>query len=217
MKARGAGHRLSCMVGATLLLGALGAAPPEFSSEPLDDGTRARMTHSWRPGCPVPLEDLRLLRVSHQGFEGGAHVGELVVHADQAEAVLAVMRTLYEAGFPIERMALIDEYGGDDDRSMAANNTSAFNCRSVAGRPGVWSEHSYGRAIDINPIQNPYVSASGTVSPPGGAAYTDRTRLSPGMVVADDGVVQAFAGIGWQWGGDWTSAKDYQHFSASGH
>jgi hypothetical protein len=80
----------------------------------------------------------------------------------------------------------------------------------------VWSEHSYGRAIDINPVQNPYVSGDGTVSPPAGAGFTDRSRAAPGMIVADDAVVRAFAAIGWEWGGDWSSAKDYQHFSASG-
>ena len=210
-------RRWTHLLATLLLAGTVGAAaPPGFSVAPLDDATRARMVHSWRPGCPVPLEDLRLLTVEHWGFDGVVHQGELVVHADQAEAVLGAMRALYDARFPMERIALVDEYGGDDDRSMAANNSSAFNCREVAGRPGVWSEHSYGRAIDVNPVQNPYVSSDGTVSPPAGAAFADRARTSPGMILAGDPVVSAFTAIGWGWGGDWNSAKDYQHFSATG-
>ena len=171
------------------------------------------MSSSWRPGCPVPIEGLRLLTVDHWGFNGGVHRGELVVNESQAGQVLHVMRLLYEARFPIERMVLVDAYGGDDDRSMAANNTSAFNCRSVSGRPGVWSEHAYGWAIDVNPVQNPYVNGR-HVSPPAGAAFANRSARHPGMVHA--GVVQAFASVGWGWGGNWGSTKDYQHFSATG-
>lgn len=193
------------------------AAPqaPAFrgSAQPIDATARSRMTSSWRPGCPVPIEDLRLLTLDHWGFDGGVHRGELVVHRDHSEAVLRVMRRLFEARFPIERMQLIDVYGGDDERSMAANNTSAFNCRAVSGRPGVWSQHSYGWAVDVNPVQNPYVSG-GRVSPPAGAAFADRSVRHPGMV--HGGVVQAFASVGWGWGGNWTSPKDYQHFSATG-
>jgi hypothetical protein len=98
---------------------------------------------------------------------------------------------------------------------MAANNTSAFNCRFVSGTAR-WSEHAYGRAIDINPVQNPYVSSSGRASPPAGAAYVDRSRRAPGMIHAGDAVVRAFAAVGWGWGGSWRGVKDYQHFSASG-
>jgi hypothetical protein len=113
-------------------------------------------------------------------------------------------------------MRLVDDYGGGDRRSMAANNTSAFNCRSVVGRPGVWSQHSYGWAIDINPVQNPFVMSGGTVLPPAGEAYVDRSRRAPGMIHRGDVVYRAFASIGWEWGGDWSSSKDYQHFSATG-
>ncbi|MDQ3570874.1 MAG: M15 family metallopeptidase [Actinomycetota bacterium] len=191
-------------------------APPfQGSARSIDGATRSRMTSSWRPGCPVAIEDLRLLSVDHWGFDGRVHRGELVVHRDQAGRVLHVMGQLFEARFPIERMQLVDVYGGDDDRSMAANNTSAFNCRSVSGRAGVWSQHSYGWAVDINPVQNPYVSG-GRVSPPAGAVYADRSLRRPGMIHAGDAVVRAFASIGWGWGGNWGSAKDYQHFSATG-
>ena len=109
----------------------------------------------------------------------------------------------------------MDDFGADDAASMAANNTSAFNCRGIDGRPGAWSEHSYGWAIDVNPVQNPWVRGS-QVDPPSGAPYVDRTLQTPGMVHADDGVVQAFRSIGWAWGGYFRNAKDYQHFSATG-
>lgn len=175
----------------------------------------SRLPYSWRQGCPVPVESLRLLTVSYWDFSGDRRTGELVIHKDHAEQVLSVMRRLYELKFPIERMELVDNYQGDDDLSVAANNTSAFNCRSVTGRPGVWSQHSYGWAIDINPVQNPYIS-SGVVSPPSAAKYENRSQKLPGMIHADDAVVRAFASIGWSWGGAWTNPKDYQHFSATG-
>ena len=173
------------------------------------------MTPSWRHGCPVALEQLRYLEVTHWTFDDETETGELVVHENSAEDIVAVFASLFDARFPIERMELVDAYDGDDDLSMAANNTSAFNCREVAWRPGVWSNHATGQAIDINPLINPYV-ADGIVLPPGGAAFVDRSNRVPGGIYADDVVVTAFAAIGWGWGGDWLSAKDWQHFSASG-
>lgn len=171
-----------------------------------------RMQPSWRPGCP-PLSDLRYVQVTHLGFDGVARVGELVVSARVADDVVAVFGTLYAAGFPIESMRLVDDFGGDDTASMAANNTSAFNCRAATGGTSV-SEHATGEAIDLNPRQNPYVSG-GVVLPPDGAAFLDRTPR-PGVIVAEGPVVAAFAGIGWAWGGDWTDPVDFQHFSRSG-
>jgi hypothetical protein len=164
----------------------------------------------------VGLEDLRLLTLLHYGFDGRVHTGELVVHRDVARDVVRVFRALFEAKFPIQRMRLIDVYQGDDDRSMAADNTSGFNCRYATGHPGVWSEHSYGRAVDINPLLNPYVSRDGTVLPDEGRPFADRSRVDPGMIHDGDTVVGAFAAIGWGWGGGWTSFRDYQHFSESG-
>jgi hypothetical protein len=205
---------------ATLLTRALDLEPemppPGFHSEiwTIDTDLATRMESSWRTGCPVPLSDLRYVLVDYWGLDGREHRGELVVHADWAVAITEVFEDLFEAGFPIERMVLIDEYEGDDRRSMAANNTSAFNCRVVSGTTR-WSEHAYGRAIDINPVQNPYVSGA-TVQPPAGAAYLDRTLDLPGMIHSGDAVVTAFDTIGWGWGGDWTNSKDYQHFSATG-
>ena len=192
------------------------AAAPRFRGNvtAIDRSTRTRMRWSWRPGCPVGLADLRLLRVDHWGFDRRVHRGELVVHRDQAHLLLGVMQRLFRLGYPIRRMRLVDDYRADDDRSMAANNTSAFNCRPVAGTSR-WSEHAYGRAIDVNPVQNPYV-AGRHVSPPAGRRYADRARRAPGMIHAGDAVVRAFAAAGWGWGGAWRTARDYQHFSASG-
>lgn len=168
---------------------------------------------SWRAGCPVPLSDLRYLTLTYRGFDGTDHTGELVVAASVTDAVVATFRQLYADGYPIASMRLVDDFGGDDDASMAANNTSAFNCRPVTGGGG-FSEHSYGTAIDVNPVQNPYVSGS-SVLPPAGQAYADRPQ-SPGVIHDGDAVVTAFATHGFTWGGDWHSPIDYQHFSLSG-
>ena len=198
-------------------------APSPSSSEvafrgsvsPIDAAVRERMTASWRPGCPVPLADLRLLRMTHWGYDDRVHPGEIVVRSDHAREVLGVFEALFDARFPIRRMELVDVYDGDDDKSMAANNTSGFNCRASGGG-GSWSQHAYGLAIDINPIQNPYVPRNGPIEPPAGASYADRTREAEGLIRPNDVVVSAFERIGWEWGGYWSSAKDYQHFSANG-
>jgi hypothetical protein len=177
--------------------------------------TASDLSASWRPGCPVAPGDLRILSLSHWNYAGSVSTGKLVVAAGLANQVVDIFRDLYEAGFPIERMELVDKYDGDDNLSMAANNTSAFNCRLVTGG-STYSEHSYGRAIDINPLVNPYVKGS-TVLPPAGSAYVDRSLDAPGMIHANDEVVQAFAARGWIWGGTWSSLKDYQHFSTTGN
>jgi hypothetical protein len=184
----------------------------------IDAGLRARMRFSHRAACPVPLERLRHLTVTHLRFDDTTATGELVVHEDHAEAVVSVFRELYDARWPIRRMRLVDDYRGDDSLSMAADNTSAYNCRPVAGTDR-WSEHAYGRAIDLNPVENPYVTGSSFV-PAEGARFAriDRSRgaeVPPGVIRDGDVVVRAFARIGWGWGGHWSSSKDYQHFSAS--
>lgn len=189
-----------------------GAPLPAFASS-VSTVTAADLYASWRPGCPIPLDQLRAVDVSHWGFDGRIHTGRLIVAANQAQPIVAVMAELYGQRFPIERMQPIDVYGGDDNRSMSANNTSAFNCRAVTGGSG-WSEHAYGRAIDVNPLVNPYVKG-GTVLPPEAAPYADRSRRDAGMIHAADPVVQSFLVRGWKWGGYWTSLKDYQHFSTS--
>ena len=196
-----------------------GAGEPSFDghSEPIRGRIEERVVgSSWHRGCPVGLGKLRLLELDHWGFDGDPHRGRLIVHRSQDRQVLAAMKRLFRIEYPIRRMELIDRYGADDQRSMNADNTSAFNCRFVAGTQR-WSMHAYGRAIDINPIENPYVSGS-HVSPPAGAPFADRSRDAEGMIHAGDAVVRAFARrAGWQWGGSWPGGtRDYQHFSSNG-
>jgi len=180
---------------------------------PVDAALAARMASSWRRGCPVALTDLRYLTLTYRGMDGTVQQGELVVAASLAEDVVAIFRQLYEIGYPIASMRLVDDFAGDDDASMAANNTSAFNCRPVTGGGG-FSEHSYGTAIDLNPVQNPYLSGS-VVLPAAGGAYLDRPD-APAVLHAGDEVVTAFADHGFSWGGNWHGPIDYQHFSVSG-
>jgi D-alanyl-D-alanine carboxypeptidase len=192
------------------------AAPYVSSVSELPAGVRELMIgSSWRPGCPVALRDLRLVRVTFWGFDATAHPGKLVVHRWYADEFERVFRVLYRERFPIRRMELVDRYGADDMRSMRADNTSAFNCRYRSGVCCTWSMHAYGKAIDINPVENPYVGPWG-VSPPNGADYVDRTPLRKGMIGLRGDVWWAFHAIGWEWGGTWTSTKDYQHFSSNG-
>lgn len=198
--------------------GTVGMRAPSYRAtvSELSPRTRERMTgSSWRPGCPVGFDDLRLVRLTYWGFDRKAHTGRLVVHRTWARRIAGVFRTLYEDRFPIRRMRLVDAYGADDMRSMEADNTSAFNCRYRNGVCCTWSQHAYGRALDIDPVENPYVGPWG-VSPPNGEPYVDRDPLRRGMIAHGDTVWRAFAAIGWEWGGDWKRVKDYQHFSANG-
>jgi D-alanyl-D-alanine carboxypeptidase-like protein len=193
------------------------AAEPGFraSTRALPPTLAKRMTGvSWRPGCPVPLHELRLLTLRHWGFDGAVRTGRLVVHREVAREVVGIFRQLYEARFPIRRMRLVDAYGADDFRSIEADNTSAFNCRPVDGTSR-WSEHAYGRAIDVNPIENPYVSG-GRTSHRASVPYLDRSRRRPGMAAEGGALVRAFDAAGWGWGGRWSRPQDYQHFSAGG-
>ncbi len=177
---------------------------------------RAGMTGvSWHPGCPVSLSQLRVLTLSYGGFDDRAHTGRIVVNTDVARPVVSVFRRLYAARYPIRRMQPVDVYGGSDFRSIEADNTSSFNCRAATGSTR-WSEHAYGHAIDIDPIENPYVEG-GTTSHSASRPYLDRSRHRPGMAYPGSVVVQAFAAAGWGWGGSWSgSVRDYQHFSVSG-
>ena len=186
--------------------------------EPVPAAVRRRMTGSSHDParCPVGFADLQLLTLHYVGFDGQAHSGQLVVHQRHARGLVGVFRELYQARFPLRRMQLVDTYGGDDNRSMAADNSSAYNCRTVAGQ-STFSAHAYGAAVDLNPVENPYVTADG-VLPAAGRRFVEVDRSSgakaaPGVIVADDVVVRAFARIGWKWGGVWNEA-DYQHFHA---
>lgn len=163
------------------------------------------------PRCP-PFEELSLLRLPYRGMDGRDHVGELVVAHSVADAVVWVFGLLHAARFPIARMERIERYGGDDDRSMAANNCSGFNFRLVAGTDRL-SNHALGLAIDINPVQNPWVRGD-TVVPEAGRAYLDRDGDAPGLIRRPGPVIDAFADIGWEWGGDWQRHRDYHHFAA---
>lgn len=191
---------------------------PEFRGDVdrIDRHLRKRMTGgSWHDGCPVGLGELRVVRASYVDFDGDRRQGTLVVHERYARGMLQVLKRLYAKRFPIRRMELIDRYDGDDHRSMADDNTSAFNCRFVAGTSR-WSNHAYGKAIDINPRENPYVNG-GHVSPPEGRGYADRGERRKGMVFKHDPVTSSFQRIlGWKWGGLWPNPTDYQHFSHDG-
>jgi D-alanyl-D-alanine carboxypeptidase len=178
--------------------------------------TAAELGRSWHPGCPVAPASLRRVFVSYVGFDGRAHRGELVVNRAVVSDVEAVFRRLYGARFPIRRMRPVSAYGGSDDRSMAADNTSAFNCRyAVAAGPKRWSVHAYGEAVDVDTVENPYLEG-GHVLPPAGRAYVNRANVRPGMAVAGGVLVRAFASVGWLWGGRWTVTPDWQHFSRTG-
>jgi hypothetical protein len=189
------------------------AARFEGRVERIDLATAARMITggSWRPGCPVGFDQLRYVTLRYWGYDRRLHQGELVVHASAAGGIVGAFRKLFDARFPLARMRLVDDYGADDDRSTMANNTSAFNCRAVTGGSS-WSRHAFGLAIDINPVQNPYVYADGHVLDPNARRFTDRTLREPGMIHDGDAVVRAFAALGWRWGGHFRTIKDYQHF-----
>jgi hypothetical protein len=171
----------------------------------------ADLRFSYRERCPVPPAQLRTVVVSHWGFDGKARTGRVVVARRLAPGLVRVFRTLWDARFPIRRLEPVSAYRGSDDASMAADNTSAFNCRFVGGTTR-WSMHAYGEAIDVNPVENPYVRGS-TVSPAAGRAYVDRSRYRKGMAVRNGVLVRAFAAEGWKWG---ASFGDYQHFSTTG-
>jgi hypothetical protein len=170
---------------------------------------------SWHRGCPVPLAGLRAVRVRHWTFGGGIASGTMIVNAAQAKRVAAAFGSIYRSGYPIRRMVPVDVYGGSDYDSIEADNTSAFNCRNATGSSS-WSNHAYGLAIDLDPIENPYAT-NGTSSHRASAPYLNRSRHLRGMIHHDDAVWRAFAAIGWHWGGDYSgSIRDYQHFSPTG-
>lgn len=187
-------------------------AAAEFKSQPLSPQLleKTRQT-TWHAGCPVRPEDLRQLTLTYRDFHNHPQQGTLIVNREVVDDVLRTFQSLYNHGFQIERMVPIEEYGGNDDASMAANNTSAFNCRDTTGKPGVFSNHSWGRAIDINPLTNPYVKGN-KVLPPEGRKYVDRTKEFPGSILNNGFIVREFERAGWTWGGRWPDRQDYQHF-----
>ncbi|MFI0977570.1 M15 family metallopeptidase [Streptomyces sp. NPDC021093] len=194
-------------------LPAVAAAPTLGAVVTAVPTVKLRFTH--RPGCPVAPRDLRLIRMNHWGFDGRVHRGELIVHKRVVPAVTQVFGKMLKARFPIRKMRVLAEYRGSDEAAMADDNTSAYNCRRVTGNPYKLSRHSYGDAVDINTVENPYVDAYGRVHPAGGRRYLRRDRALQGMIRRGDVVTKAMAQVGWQWGGRWGN-PDYQHFSATG-
>lgn len=186
-----------------------------FRARPIDDALFARIDGlSYKKGCKVPLEELRYLHVLHVGFDGEVHEGELICNRAIADDLLEIFRVLYEARYPIERMVLIDAYDADDTRSMEANNSSGFNYREIRNT-GKLSNHSFGYAVDINPLRNPCVivrDGRTTVDPEAGRPYADRTQEFVGKIDHEDLCYKEFRKHGFIWGGDWKSLKDYQHF-----
>ncbi len=198
-----------------------GAPPPEPASpsstaarpEPatVTGVTADELGATWHPGCPVTPAQLRRVTLTHLGFDARPHRGELIVHQELAPQVIAIFDQLYRLAYPIEKMRPAAHYpGGDDERSMADNNTSAFNCRRIPGS-GNWAQHAYGRAIDVNPLLNPSVD-HGAFEPKNAAVYLDRRRIEPGLLHPGDPAVRVFTDAGWRWGGSWKSPIDYQHF-----
>lgn len=182
-----------------------------FTISKIDDIIYNRINNiSYKENDSITPDDLRYLEVTYWGFDDEKHFGELIVNQLIAEEVIEIFKELYQGRYAIDKIALVDDYDGDDLKSMAANNTSAFNYRNVAGSNKL-SNHSYGLAIDINPLQNPYIK-NGHISPEGGYDYVSREENQLGMIYKDDICYDAFTSRGWEWGGDWKSIKDYQHF-----
>ena len=173
------------------------------------------LTHSsWTNACPVKASDLRYVTVSFRGFDGLAHTGDLLVNARAAAGLVKVFRQLFADGYPIERMRVISGVELNAPPTGDDNTTAAYACRPVRGQKA-WSQHAYGLAVDVNPFQNPYHKGK-VVLPELATSYLDRGAVRPGMILPDGPVVTAFASIGWKWGGDYHSLKDFMHFSATG-
>ena len=198
-----------------VLLAVLALQAPPFTHT-VARVTQAQLPYSWHPGCPVAPAQLRRLRVAYWGFDGRAHAGALVVNADAVSDLVHVFARLYAARFPIRRMRPVDAYHGRDEPSLEARQHCGLQLPVRRGSgPKRWSAHAFGRAIDVNPVENPYLEG-GRVHPRRGHAFLDRSRRRPGMAVRGGLLVRAFAGVGWAWGGRWAGSPDYQHFSATG-
>ena len=181
---------------------------------------------TWSEECPVAAESLRYVTVTYWGFDGVHRTGEVLVNAAVADDVVSVFQRLHEARFPLEEVRVIRSEELDLPPTGDGNVTTAFVCRPTRGASS-WSQHAYGLALDVNPFHNPYLRGAATtaaealegeavVLPELATSYIDRDRIRPGMIVAGDVVTTAFREIGWGWGGDWRSLKDWMHFSADG-
>jgi hypothetical protein len=202
------------------------AAPAPFHSDirPLSKSERQVMKQRdfWRKGCPVGLDDLRLLEVSYRDFRKNTQTGQIVVNETAARPLARVFRTLYRHRFKIRHMQFADMYGPLSGRPKNGDVTQSFHCREAVPSPcsggsgtGSWSNHAYGLAVDVNPLENPYVGC-GQSRDPATRPFFNRSKHRRGMV--RPAVISAFAGVGWGWGGAWTGdTKDYMHFSVNGH
>ena len=202
----------------------LALAPFHSSVQPLPQPVQKQLKAEgfWRRGCPVGMSDLRLLTVTHWGFDGRRHTGQLVVNRAATRALGRAFGRLYGLRFPIRHMELADMYGPTRDRPSDGDVTGSFDCRQAVPSPcsggsgtGTWSMHAYGLAVDVNPVENPYVGC-GQSRDPSAKPYFDRSHHRRGMVTPR--AIAAFRSVGWGWGGSWTgSTKDYMHFSSNGH
>jgi poly-gamma-glutamate synthesis protein (capsule biosynthesis protein) len=176
--------------------------------------------NSWRKGCPVSLDNLRYITLNYFDFKGKTQEGELIVHKDVAEDITQIFESLYYFKYPIKSMKLVSDFKGNDYKSIESDNTSAFNCRPVTGNKKKWSNHAYGKAIDINPIENPYINRKGTCSHSKSAKFLPKKRVHKNLqdskdravLLKTDKEVTLFKDYGWKWGGDWRTIKDFQHF-----
>ena len=169
---------------------------------------------SYKTDCTLPREDLKYLHVLHYDLHGEVQEGEMVVNTHIAEDVLEILRELYDAEYPIEKIRLVDEYNAEDELSMEDNNSSSFNFRFISYTTTV-SKHGLGLAVDINPLYNPYVkmvNGMQSVEPITAEAYLDRTADFPCKIDENDLCYQLFTEHGFEWGGHWQGSKDYQHF-----
>jgi hypothetical protein len=214
------------VVWAALVAALAWPAVSEAASRPLSAAERAEVISAkeWHSGCPVTLSQLRVLTVRYLGFDGRTHTGQILVNGSQADRLQQVFARLYAIHFPIRHMSFSETYGPAAGRPGDGDVTASFECRQAVASPcngvastgtGSWSEHAYGEAIDLNPVENPYVGC-GMTRDKTALSYLDRSRVRRGMVTPQ--VLEIFHQIGWGWGGSWTgSTKDYMHFSATGH
>ena len=166
--------------------------------------------------CPVSLDELRIVNVKYLGFDNNIYWGDIIVHKDLAFEVTEIFKELFEISYAIKQIIPIEKYNGDDFASIEADNTSAFNCRKAEGSQK-YSKHSYGKAIDLNPLENPYVYSNGTTSHEASQKYlirksNDDSIENKAVLTSSHKAVQIFKKYGWKWGGDWKNIKDYQHF-----
>lgn len=188
------------------------ATPPTAMTATVQPVTAADLGPSWRPGCPIDPRNLRRVEVDYFGFDAQTHRGVLIVNENLVAEIVAIFGQLRQSRYPIAKIRTVDNYpGADDELSMEDDNTSAFNCRDIPGT-GRWSRHATGSAVDLNPLLNPEVEATGAFQPKNAASYLDRNRTDPGILHAGDAAVRAFTDRGWRWGGDWRNPHDYQHF-----